>query len=275
MTNRLASALGLVLLTARALCGMDVYVVRGSALGPILPDGNTYVLWTTEAYLYNTSTEVRTVTLLGGGTPGQEHDALMIAPHSSVSLVAVKSLWPDNSKQLSVLHLDAPPDVLIESVLFIGSLNSPNGPPLTNVFRFGKTRLPVVKALVPAGQPQAHLATSLGRACVEPCGPQVSSRLNVSVYNAASVPASAIIEIRQHCDDRLISSRAVTIPAETIIQFGGFDTRTIDCPSAATTHDGNRLVYTVVTSDQPGFSFVSNLNNEATPTTGISITSMP
>jgi hypothetical protein len=276
MSKRIFFVILVVLCTSIKLRAGDVYVVQGFALGPQL-DSNFMILWTSDAFFYNAGLSESRVTLLhvsnGGSAPDPSGDVLLLPAHTSRSLIAAKSLWrTDTGAALWVLHLDAPADTLVDDTLFIGSqgINLPS--PSTSRFRFGKARLPVFRSLIPAGQQQVHLATSLGPFSDNPAEVQTPSRLNVTVYNAATSAASALIEIRQHCDDRVITSRTVTIPADTIVQIGGFEGRTANCPPIGMSGDAERFVYTVVTVDQPSFSFVSNLSNAATPTTSISIT---
>ncbi len=259
------------LASAGHLMAEDVYVVQGSAIGPQV-DQNFMLVWSSDAFFYNAGAVVSHVTLLhisnGGGRPDPSGDVLVIPARSSRSLLVDKSTWSANTgAPLWVLHLDAPADTLTEDALYIGSVGINLPSPSTSRFRFGKARLPVFRSLAPAGQQQVHLATSLGPSSNNPVEIQTPSRLNVTIYNAGNVAAAALIEIRQHCDDHLVTSKTVTIPADTIVQVSGFEAKTFDCPPT-----GERFVYTVVTVDQPSFSFVSNLSNAATPTTSISIT---
>jgi hypothetical protein len=248
----------------------DIYLVQGAASGA--PIGTQLVAyWSTNAFFYNTGETEARVTLLdvsNGGPASNTRigDSFEIPPHASISLVRAAPWHEGSGAPLWVLHLDAPDTVLVEDVLFIGSQSLELSSPGTFPFALGKARLPVFYAPVPANQQQIHLATGLGPASDNPIEIQVSSRLNVAIYNAGAVTTSAIISIRQHCDDQIVTTRTVTIPANTILQVGGFEARTHNCLG-----DGERLVYTVVTADQPSVSFVSNLSNATMPTTSISI----
>jgi hypothetical protein len=137
--------------------------------------------------------------------------------------------------------------------------------PASLPFRFGKVRLPTFRALTPAGEPQTHQATFLGSE------QDIPSRINVGVYNGGTVTATAQIEIRRECDDTVVSGETVSVPAKTVLQATNFSTNPgHGCPPASPGPYGPG-VYTVVTVDQPSFSFVSNLANTLLPITSISI----
>lgn len=254
----------------------DLYLVQGLAVGP-QPARNRTLLWTTDAYLYNAASSEARITLLhvSNSTAADypRGDTLTLLPHTSRSLLAAKPRWRAGGDPLLVLHLDAPRQVFAETPLFIGDQYL-EGPPATFRYTFGKARLPVFRSLVAPGQEQIHLDTSLGPSSNDGAGSlQVPGHLNVAIYNASiDLPATATIVVRQHCDDREVTSRTVSIPRDSIVQVLGFDTRTMDCPAFTSSGDAQRAVYTVVTVDQPSFSFVSVLSNQLPPTATISIT---
>jgi hypothetical protein len=277
MMRRFFAVLVALIIIALPVPAADVYIVQGDARGPSI-DRNTLVLWTTDAFFYNGDDLDAIITLLdaSNGAAHRIGDTFKIAPHRSLSLTSSNRGWGSGTGDpLWVLRVDVPPAVLVDASLFIGwqSLTGPS--PSTFRFAYGKARLPVFRSLTPPGQPQIHLATSLGPASNNSVEIQVPSRINVAIYNGGAVQADATIEIRQHCDDRVVTSERVSIPANTIIQVGGFEARTRDCPPVDSSGDSIRSVYTVVTVDQPSFSFVSNLSNAAIPTTSISITGTP
>lgn len=264
-----------VLLLSTTLFAGDVYIVQGSAEGPMFNDSER-TIWTIDAVFYNTESTDAVITLLsvsnGGlsnftGTP----TSFTIPAHRTATLSNERAAWfPAVMSPLWALHLDVPTGVLVESVLFIGSRNevapvSPSDLP----FRFGKVRLPTFRALTPAGEPQTHMATFLGSE------QDIPSRINVGVYNGGTVIANAQIEIRRQCDDTFVSGATVPVPAKTVIQVTNFSTNPgHGCPEASP-GPGGPGVYTVVTVDQPGFSFVSNLANTLLPVTSISIEGGP
>jgi hypothetical protein len=251
----------------------DVYVVQGYAFGPLI-DPTTAVLWSSNTIFYNTGSRDATISLLSVSNGGRavSSGVATLGPQRSSSPDGL-SVSP-GSGPLWVSHFDAPSDVLVDAALFIGWTSFVGPSPGSFPYAYGKLRLPVFRSLVPAGQKQIHLLTSLGPASNIPVQVQVPSRINVAIYNSASVPANAVIEIRQHCDDQIVTTRAVTIAPDTIVQIGPFDARTSSCGDSGFGQLG-LFVDTTVTVDQPSFSFVSNLSNAATPTTSISITAAP
>jgi hypothetical protein len=167
-----------------------------------------------------------------------------------------------------VVRLHVPDEVALESVLFIGTQSAPAGaPPVVRPQRYGKVRLPVVRALAPANQAQVHLATWLG----DPS--EIPSRLNVGIFNAGAVAANAHVQVRQACDERVIDERTITVPPNTLVQTNGLRTAEDACPetTGGTVGGTHADIYTVITVDQPSLTFVSNLANNAIPTTSISI----
>jgi hypothetical protein len=111
---------------------------------------------------------------------------------------------------------------------------------------FGSFPLPVVSSLTSANVPQYHLTSEFGT---------VQSRTNVGVYNGGFVAGSAKIEIREACDDQVIETRTVSVPARSVIYAVGFKNGSFSpsCKEFDNASDYSR--YVVVTLDQPGFSF--------------------
>lgn len=260
-----------LLLACPCVHARDLYVVRADAKGPFI-NGVEYVKWTTDVFFHNNTAAAATITLVGIS------NGLMPDPRTSrtVSVPALRSTtllnngdsesWIPANVQIQylwVLHLDVPDGVVAEDVMFIGRGSTLTGPvPFELRYSLGKLRLPTFTTLIPANQPQIHAATFLG-------APQyIPSRTNVAIYNGSSVDATARVDFKDYCSDTTISSTVVSVPANTIVQ-PSFTTPT-DLPPC------DRIVpqwavYTVVTMDQPGFSFVSNLSNRDTPLTSISV----
>ncbi len=263
----------LALIVSSSASATDIYVVQGAANGPPLNSGEL-ILWSTDAVFYNagiTDARVRLLGISNGGGGTINPAEFTIPPRRSASLQRLVSAWrPGANDPLWIIHLEVPPEVVADSLLFIGSTTVPGFPavPITRPFRFGKVRLPVFNALVPAGQPQVHLGTYLGSPS------DIPSRINVGIYNGGSVPATARIEIRQQCDDTVVDSRAVIVPADSLIQVTGFQALERNCPPFVPGTLGGSFdaVYTLVTVDLPSLSFVSNLANNSLPLTSMSIT---
>lgn len=127
---------------------------------------------------------------------------------------------------------------------------------------FAGPALPIVRQLVPAGVPQILLSADLGES--EKFG---GRRTNVGIYNAGTSTASAFVELRRGCDDRLLDRRLISVPAKTIIQVAGpsFSPDTVPgCTALNTTASVN---YAVINADQPTFSYIAVLANQLPPIT--------
>jgi len=111
---------------------------------------------------------------------------------------------------------------------------------------FGGFPLPVVSSLTSANTPQYHLSSEFGT---------LPSRTNVGVYNGGTSTGRAVIEIREACDDQIIETRTLSVPARSVIYAVGFKNARFspNCKEFVNTSDYSR--YVVVTLDQPGFSF--------------------
>ena len=84
-----------------------------------------------------------------------------------------------------------------------------------------------------------------------------TSRFNAGIFNAGSATAAANIAVYQACDDTLLETRTVSIPADTAIQVGGLGSVLTHCP--AETPLNIWLRYAVVRVDQPSLSYIVNL----------------
>jgi hypothetical protein len=255
------SLLRLVLLCgiAQPLIARDVYLVQGSADGIQVNSETT--LWSSDVLLYNKGATLGTVTLLGmsngGQAAGTVRYSFSVAPRQSASLERQITWRPALGSPLWVIHLEVPPELVVEDVVFIGSRdNNILASPTAQPRRYGKIRIPVFESLTPANEPQVHLESDLG---------DIPARINVGIYNASDRTATAQIETRQHCDDGVISHQTMTIAANTVVQAGPFQAETPNCQGLP------RSIYTVVTVDAPSLTFVSALANSAIPTTSISI----
>ncbi len=111
---------------------------------------------------------------------------------------------------------------------------------------FGSFPLPLIYSLTPPNVAQYHLTSEFGT---------VASRTNVGVYNSAPTAGTATIEIREACDDQVIETRSVSVPAGSVVYAVGFENTSFSpkCKESGNASDYSR--YVVVTLDQPGFSF--------------------
>lgn len=147
-----------------------------------------------------------------------------------------------------ILHLDVPSGVVVESrneFYLVFTNYVPAGFPPAPL---GKVSMPVFRELESAGKDQIHLGTDLSGN---------SSRANVGVYNASSETATAVIQLRNACDDAVVDSRTVSVPPNTVVQIGGLHSISSSCNV-----NGIRgwARYTIVNVSQPSITFVSNLN---------------
>ncbi len=148
-----------------------------------------------------------------------------------------------------VNKLDVPPGIVMQSRgelwgrgLFPGDCS----PFSVGTEILGSFALPLVYSLTPAGVPQFHLTSEFGT---------VPSRTNVGVYNGGTTTGTAKIEIREACDDQIIETRTVSVPARSVIYAVGFKNTSFSpsCKEFDNASDYSR--YVIVTLDQPGFSF--------------------
>lgn len=263
-------------LQPRGVAGAEVYLVQGYALGQTIPvPGSVWgevIVWSTDGFFYNSALSEARIRLLGVSNGALDPSApteFAVPSRSSTSLTRANldSAWrPRNNDPLWVLRLDVPDGVVVDDALFVRGWSQLSPNPTFNPidFKYGKIRLPAFSALTPPNQPQISLVTSLGDPAFIP------SHSNVAIYNGGATVANATIEVRRHCDDAVVSSKNVTVPANTIIQFA-------NVPAAGSCAEYSRVVppsgvYTVVTVDQPSFSFVSTLANNSNPLTSMSVT---
>jgi len=230
--------------------------------------GQGSIVWRDNILLYNSGpapAAVRFVDVSNGGAPAPSPLTLVVTPGRTVSISdATGDTW--RARQLPpvplwVLHLDVPDGVIVESRnAFFESLKVE---PFLIQSPRGKVSMPVIRQLTPAGQPQVHIGTDLG-------GP--ASRINVILFNAGTEVATATIEVRRACDDAVVDSRVLTVPANTAIQTAGLAATTSlpassDCPVSTSLSSAPWARNTFVTMSQPGFSIVSNVNENVAPPT--------
>lgn len=245
----------LVLMSASRADAADAYFIRFSATGHRLATGGA-VMWQDQIIFGNSGSADATVTFLdaSGGPTGAQPLSLTLAPNEVGSLTdrysAVDRSWsPLDPPPVWVLHLDVPPGVVAESrdELFVRYTVPDHLPPAAR----SKVSLPIVRTLAEAGSRQMHLGTDLHG---------FGSRLNALVYNAGTEVATASVEVRRVCDDAVVDTRVVRVPARSVIQIGGLSVGTDGECSYATA----RLRYTTVTVTQPSFSIITNINETAT-----------
>lgn len=248
-----------VLLTGSSVVASDAYFVRFLA-------NTASVNWVDDILFFNTNATAVDVRFLGvsNGAAAPVTPPLTLPPLQSVSLASspAGAQWtPVTFPSMFILHLDIPAGVVVESRDEFYSV--PAIPELFPMAR-GKVSLPVFRDLRPAGEHQVHLGTDLSDS---------SSHINVGIYNAGVSDATATIEVRRTCDEVVVDTRTVTIPANTVVQVGGLS----DGLSSACTqqHTPAWMRAVLVTVDQPSLTFVSNVTNhpgvDGVPVVGLGV----
>jgi hypothetical protein len=232
----------------------DAYFVGFDSRG----QGN--VVWNDVILFYNTGTLPASIRFLGvtdDGAPSASRTPIVLPPRKTVSLDSLTDgTW--RARQLPpvpiwVLHLDVPDGVIVESRNQYREEPMTSFEPVLSTPR-GKVPMPIIRQLTPAGAPQVHIGTDLGG---------WDSRINVIVYNGGTEPATATVEVRRSCTDAVVDSRIVTVLPNSVMQVSGLRAATPslgsseDCLNGATPPWARN---TIVTMTQPGFSIVSNVN---------------
>ena len=277
----LATGAAILLLLPTPAAAADVYVVRFLTQRYITSTTECLMVgWWDHLIFRNTANEDQTVRLIeasNGYQPPRE-ESLVLPRNRTRSLYSYRNtpqpggsnVWtPDGPYVFLVNRLDVPAGVLVESrgEVYGGAGEGtplPCDPFRVGVSVLGSFPLPVVRSLVPSNSRQFHLGSDLGT---------LVSRTNVGIYNGGALTATAVIEVRRGCDDALVEGRSVSVPANTVIQTGGFinDYQRSGCLGFGSSPDHNR--YVVVTVDQPSFSFVTTIAQDLPPKIAVSATS--
>ncbi len=218
MQVRIALFCCIIFSNAFALSAGEVYIIRGDARGR--PDvAPSRLLWTVETLVMNpgqADSEIRLLEISNGGVL-REPATVPIPAERTITLNLAEFIRPLDP--LWVIRADIPDHLIVAGFLRVGvSVDVPV--PIDHPTAFGKARMPVIRALVPPGQRQIHLGTDLGSR---------PARLNVGIFNGETTPAFAHIEVRSHCDDRVLQSRTVNVPGNTLLQFPNFMASTEIC----------------------------------------------
>ena len=259
-----------LLLGAGAAAGSDVYVVRfdtSNSSVPLPPCG--YLFYRDELIFHNSGATDASVALLGVSNGAAADPQMLAVPvgrtrssEGGCDGCAVTGTWaPAPQPSLWVAHLDVPDEVQTVSRLLVLASQpvTCNGFPAKPTRTYAGISMPVVRSLTPPGVPQIHLGTDIGG---DAGGLADDGRTNVGIYNGGTVAASASVELRRACDGDFLQSKSVLIPANTIVQVGGFSEVFVGCGQLDT---GTFETYVVVTVDQPSFSYSITLSNERLP----------
>lgn len=244
----------------------DAYFISVDAFGPDQPDDPCYSLrWMSDVMFFNSAPEPVPVTLLavsngGGGETGR---AIIVPPRTAISLFthAVGSTWRPFWSPIGILHLDVPRSVTVSPRLYLTATDWCVSDAIFNA-SYGVVALPHYSSLRSANEPQVHLMTDLG---------SLPARVNVAVFNAGAVPATAHVEQHETCTGGLIATRDVVIEANTLVQIEGLRSRdSYDCSHGGLDRSPNTNTpwwsnYVVVTVTQPSVSYVSSIANDRFP----------
>jgi hypothetical protein len=249
--------------------GGDAYVVRYDttrAPVPFPPCGG--LVYRDELVVHNAAASEVEIGLIGVSNGSAAEPQALVVPAGKVRSsegfcdgCAAASTWaPDPQPLLWVAHLDIPDEVETVSRLLVlaGSPEVCNGFPGSSARTYAGIPMPVVRSLTPAGKSQTLLGTDIG-------GDSVGAddgRTNVGIYNGGAVTAAASVEFRRACDGSLLESRAIQIPANTIIQVNGLSNVFSGCNGLDT---APFEAFAVVTVDQPSFSYAVTLSNARLP----------
>lgn len=228
---------------SRLCIAEDVYAVRFFARSEPC---SLLILWEDDIVFHNSTNADKTVRLLGvsNGEARVPAEQLAVPAGRTVSAKGRVAWVPDASVPLWVVHLDVPSGVIVQSRAEAHS-DFCGGAPPSPTPELGAFSLPTFRALTTAGVRKVHLGADLGGE---------NSYVNVGIYNAATIPASASIELRQSCGDSLLDHRSVAIQPNSIVQVTGLNGTPSGCP----TTQGSWMRYVTVTVDQPSLSYVVN-----------------
>lgn len=246
-----------------AASARDVWVVRTLTF---MPGPCPATAWRDNLIFYNTTTVDQRVTPLGASNGYQipQGQDLVVPAQRSRSVVhqanysgGVLNAWTPAAMGQPILlvnKLDVPTGVLIESRMEIYGIGGaeepcPLGPGVIGGLEVvGHFGFPVIERLAPPNTPLYHLGADLGT---------LTSRTNVGVYNAEDISATATIEVRAACDDRLLETRTVTVPGNSLVYSQGFRNTFLGTTCFGLPASPNYSRYVLVTLDRAGFSFIA------------------
>jgi hypothetical protein len=247
------SFLALVLLVTivQTAAAKDAWVLVGQARGA-RSGCNDYYTWYTDTIFHNlANAEARVSVVDQGVAPVITPVSFAVPANHSVGLSTQIGAMPPPG--MNMVHFDVGDSVYVESRLEY-RYDQPCSAVAPAPGPAGKIGFPVFDHLVPAGQLQMHFGTDLGLQ---------RSRFNVGIYNAASVPATAHIEVRnQSCFPINIADADVVVPPNTLVQ-ASLPQRL--CEYLVDTSTPPWVKYTIVIVDQPSLTYVTPVSNQQAP----------
>jgi len=238
---------------ASAALGRDAWIIRVAANG----SNGARQIWFDEVRVHNAGVAFEPFRVLeaSNGVTFPIMDPVPIPPGRTIipDLEGLSFEIP-----MSVFHLDVGDDVIVSSRL---ALEIPpvitDGPPAPVL---GAVPLPVFHELLPAGREEILLEADLE---------SLPSRINLALFNAASVAAHALVDVMSACDDRVVATETIAVPANFI---GIFPLGSpASCAPNAPGFDGP--TYLRVTLDQPGFAVAAVGANRPNPEIDVAISS--
>jgi hypothetical protein len=263
----------LTVLTSSVALARDVYVVRFNTVRELTffaPPCSSFS-YQDHLFFYNAGPGDATVELLSVSNGAATNPRALTIPAGKARSSdnpfgggdSATSSWAPNPQPLLwVAHLEVPDRVQVISKLWVVTSEPVSCPalPVPPGRAYTGARMPVIQALTPAGVPQVHLGTDIGSSDLRIRSE--NGRTNVGIFNAGSVAAAAVVELRRACDGGLVASQAATIPANSILQLLGFSSVFQGCTTSDTAGFES---YVVVTVDQPSFSYAVTLSNDRPP----------
>jgi hypothetical protein len=246
MRWRLYTVACAALLVGAAAGASENWTLFGAALGTRSGCTASYN-WSVEPVFHNQSDSDRTINVLHQSGPAGLPPSITVPAGQSVPLSGIVSGPPLG---LFAVDLDAPADVFVESRLQVTNVQPcvavpPSGP-------FGGIPFPLFH-IVNAGQPQHHYNVGLGIQ---------DTRMNVGIYNAGSITATATVEVRRPaCSNP--ATTVVTVPPDSVVQ-----TRVAVPPLCAAPAGLSPfwMLNATVTVDEPSFSYATSVSNAFPPT---------
>jgi hypothetical protein len=233
--------------------------VLGGFVGPC-----SGLQWEADALLFNPLATPAVVRLLsvsdGPNDVPEQNRELELLPRQTVAVLRSAG-WGRADVPFFMLHLDVPAGVVIEGVLNLGTgtgVDCSLIPRPDNSALYGVIRFPHFRTLIPAHQEQIHLGTTLGGQ---------RSRNNVGIFNAGAAAATAHVQLRRACDDRVVSETDVTLAPNTTTQVRLENKSTDTCTGLVQSW----VDYVTVTVDQPSVTWVSTIANDVDPRVLLSI----
>lgn len=253
--------------------GDDFYVVDVLAYAKsrdaTIPGTCSVFQWDADTVFYNLSNASVTVDLIGVSNepinPTATRSFSIPAGTAASVRQHTRAGWqPLSGDGMWISHVRTSGPVAAESELLPSQLTlfCP-GPGPSTLQTYGKTALPVFRALVPSGQRQTITGLTLG---------DVESHIYAFVYNGGTSAADVTIEVRRACDGSLVLTQHGSIPANTIRQFDAAPRPdNLGCPQVAGGVGLYRLAFATVTVSQPSLAFAAMLPDTQLPMSTVQV----